>query len=200
MASQSWAQELVNVAAAGTLYNTFTTAQSMLTTATATGMSTGLITLPPSFFQLGGRLEIDWHAAISWASGNTMTLTVKVGSVSAFVSGAIKVTTTGGTTEPTVGKLLLTCRSVGSGTLATLMGGGFWTGRGICPIGATAAANYAAGMGLAMLQEAAPAVGTGFDSTVANTLDFQIAMGTSSASNGFQMHQYSVKSWGNSAA
>lgn len=199
MASQSWAQELVNVSAAGTLYNTYTTAQSMLKAATATAMSTGFITLPPGFFQIGGRIEIDFHAAISWASGNTMTITINVGAQAAFVSDALKVTTTGGTTISSTGKILLTCRSVGNGTLATLMGGGYWQGRMIVPPGATAGADYSAGSGISSLKES-PAAGTGFDSTVAQTLDFLVAMGTSSASNGFQMHQYSVKSWGNSAA
>lgn len=199
MSSQSWGQLLADLAAVGTLYNTFTTAKSILTSATATGASTGFITLPPGFFRVGGYLEIEAMLAVSWASGNTMTFTHQVGSVAAAVSGAIKVTTTGGTTEPWYYKALLRCVSVGNGTQATLEYGGLLEGRGVCPIGATAAANYAAGMGQAMLQEATPAAGTGFDSTVAQTLDFLVAMGTSSASNGVQLRQYRVTSWGNTA-
>jgi len=193
---QSFGQVLANINAAGTLYNTFTTAKSMLTSATSTAASAGFISLPAGFFQIGTMLEIDFHAGVSWASGNTMTFTVGLGAtpVAAFISDAIKVTTTGGTTEPCYGRILLTCRSIGNGTLATLMGGGFIAGRMIAPPGSTAGANYAAGMGFSMLKEGTPATGTGFDSTIANTLDFLVAMGTSSASNGFQLQQYRVLS------
>jgi hypothetical protein len=104
----------------------------------------------------------------------------------------MKVTTTGGTTEPLFGHIDLVCRSVGNGTLATVLSSGIFEGRMVCPAGATAAANYGAGMGSTCWQEAAPAVGTGFDSTVGNYLDFFVTMGTSSASNGFQMQSYRV--------
>ena len=192
MASQSFGQTLACVDAAGTLYNTFTTAKSMLTSATATAASAGFIKLPAGFFQEGTSLVIDFMAGVSWASGNTVTFQVMLNAVIAFTSGAIKVTTTGGTTEPWVGHIELTCRTKGNGTLATLIGSGTLAGRGVCPIGATAGANYTAGMGFAMMQEAVPAAGTGFDSTIDNTLDFFVGMGASSASNGFQLQQYRV--------
>lgn len=200
MASQSWAQELVNVSAAGTLYNTYTTAKSVLTSATATAMSTGFITLPPNFFQLGGRLEIDVAAGISnrVTGPDTFTVQVMVGAVIAFTTGAINLTTTAHTTIPALGRILLTCRSVGNGTLATLMGQSYWDGQMIAQI--ASAADNAAGTGYAMAPNTAPAVGTGFDSTIAQTLDLFVAQSVSNAGNGFQIHQYSVKSWGNSAA
>lgn len=200
MASQSWAQELVNVTAAGTLYNTYTTAKSILTSSTATAMSTGFITLPPGFFQLGGRLEIDIDAGISnrVTGPDTFTVQVMVGAVIAFTSGAINLTTTAHTTIPARGRILLTTRSVGNGTLATLMGQSVWQGQMIAM--AASLADNAAGTGWAMGPNTAPAVGTGFDSTLAQTLDIFVAQSVSNAGNGIQLQQYSVKSWGNSAA
>lgn len=200
MASQSWAQELVNITAAGTLYNTYTTAKSMLTTATATAASTGLITLPPNFFQLGGRLEIDIDCAISnrVTGPDTFTVQMMVGAVIAFTSGAINLTTTAHTTIPAHGRILLSCRSVGSGTLATLEGQSYWNGQMLAQ--AASLADNAGGTGNAMAPNTAPAVGTGFDSTIAQTLDLFVAQSVSNAGNGFQLRQYSVKSWGNSAA
>ena len=200
MASQSWAQELVNITAAGTLYNTYTTAKSVLTSSTATATSTGLITLPPNFFQLGGRLEIDIDAGISnrVTGPDTFTVQIMVGAVIAFTTGAINLTTTAHTTIPAHGRIMLTCRSVGNGTLATLMGQSYWNGQMIAQV--ASAADNAAGTGNAMAPNTAPAVGTGFDSTVANTLDLFVAQSVSNAGNGFQLQQYSVKSWGNSAA
>lgn len=200
MASQSWAQELVNITAAGTLYNTYTTAKSMLTTATATAASTGLITLPPNFFQLGGRLEIDIDCAISnrVTGPDTFTVQMMVGAVIAFTSGAINLTTTAHTTIPAHGRILLSCRSVGNGTLATLEGQSYWNGQMLAQ--AASLADNAGGTGNAMAPNTAPAVGTGFDSTIAQTLDLFVAQSVSNAGNGFQLRQYSVKSWGNSAA
>jgi hypothetical protein len=199
MASQSWGQLIATIPVAGTNYTSFTAIKSMLTSATATEASSGFITLPPNFFQRGAIIEIEFNAGMSWASGNTMVFTINVGSVAAIVSSTFKVTTTGGTTEPLYGKVRATCRAQGNGTIANLIAQGFVLGRGICPAGATAGANYTAGMGSASWTEATPAVGTGFDSTVANTLDFLCTMGTNSASNGFQLQEYTVKSWGNTS-
>lgn len=200
MASQSWAQELVNITAAGTLYNNYTVAKSVLTSSTATAASTGLITLAPNFFQLGGRLEIDIAGNISnrVTGPDTFTVQVMVGAVIAFTSGAINLTTTAHTTIPAIGKIYLTCRSVGNGTLATLIGQSYWQGQMIAQ--AASLADNAGGTGFAMAPNTTPAVGTGFDSTVVNTLDLWVAQSVGSALNGFQVQQYSVKSWGNSAA
>jgi hypothetical protein len=197
MSQQSFGQTLASINTAGTLYNTFTTAKSMLNSATSNGASAGVVWLPPNFWQLGTMLEIEFLAGVSWASGNTMTFSVEMGpaipaTIAVATSGALKVTTTGGTTEPLYGKILLTCRSVGNGTLATLIAGGFFEGRMVVPPGGTAGVNYASPAGSSPWSEAVPAVGTGFDSTVGNYLDLFLAMGASSASNGFQIQQYKV--------
>ena len=200
MASQSWAQELVNISAAGTLYNTYTTAKSVLTSSTATAASTGFITLPPNFFQLGARLEIDIDAGISnrVTGPDTFTVQVMVGAVIAFTTGAINLTTTAHTTIPARGKIMLSCRGVGNRTLGLLEGQSVWQGQMIAM--AASLADGAANTGWAMAPNTAPANGTGFDTTVAQTLDLFVAQSVSNAGNGFQLRQYSVKSWGNSAA
>ena len=199
MSSQSWGQLIASIPNAGVLMNTFTTAQSILTTGSQLTTSSGFITLPPGFFQYNGELIIDFTANTSWATGNTMIWTVKVGAVAAFVSGTLKVTTTGGTLIPQKVQIILKCQSVGSGTNTKLMGSGYAMGRMIVPPGGTAGADYAAPSGISTIQEAASALGTGFDGTVANTLDLHITMGTSSASNGVQLMDYSVRSFGNTA-
>lgn len=65
---------------------------------------------------------------------------------------------------------------------------------------AASLADGVANTGWAAAPNTAPAVGTGFDSTIAQTLDLFVAQSVSNAGNGFQLQQYSVKSWGNSAA
>jgi len=192
---QSFGQCLAYIDVAGTNYTTFTTAKSMLGSATATAASAGVIQLPSNFWQQGTVLEIEWQAAVSWATGNTMIFTIVSGptsNITIATSGTFKVTTTGGTTEPMYGKVILRCNTIGSGTLATVFASGFVAGRMIVPPGGTPGANYAAPSGISCWSEATPAAGTGFDSTVVNNLDFFCTMGTSSASNGFQMIQYKV--------
>lgn len=184
--------EFARVKAVGTLYNTFTTAKSILTSATATGASAGAQPIWPGAFTIGSTLGVKMLCSMSWASGNTMIFSIMCGSIAVATSATLKVTTTGGTTEPLYFDLLFTCQTEGTGTLAKLVGGGIVAGRGICPAGATAGANYAAGMGLAMWQEATVAQGTGFDSTVQNTFDVQCTMGTSSASNGIRIEELSA--------
>lgn len=197
MASQSWGQMIATIPVAGTLYNTYTTAKSMLTTATATEAASGFIALPPGFFQRGSRLEFDIEAGLSSivTTPGTFTVQVMIGAVIAFTSGAMLMTTTGNVLLPLSGKIKLTCDTVGNGTLAKLRGQSTWWGQGIQQSGA-AAANVASG---ATVQgpNTAPALGTGFDSTIAQTLDLFVGFSISQATNGFQLQQYRVTSWGN---
>jgi hypothetical protein len=197
MASQSWGQMIATIPVAGTLYNTYTTAKSMLTSATATEASSGFVTLPPGFFQRGARLEIDVFAGLSSivTTPGTVTIEFHVGNVIAFTTGAILMTTTGNVLLPLTGKIWLTCRAVGNGTLCQMMGQSTWWGQGIQQSGA-AAANATNG---ATVQgpNTSPALGTGFDSTTAQTIDLWAGFSISQATNGFQLQQYRVTSWGN---
>lgn len=196
MPNNSWVQNVARLGALGTSYASFTTQQSLLTTATATAASTGKITVSPGFFFLGAEFSIHIGLNIGWASGQTWIFTIVVGAVNAMISGTIKTTTTGGTTEPW--SIILEGRVVseGTGTLATLEGNGIISSRGVCPPGATAAANYAAGMGLSAWSEATGAAGTGFDSTTSQTIDVQATSGTSSASNTIQIRRLKIISEG----
>jgi hypothetical protein len=190
---QSFVQSIGNINAAGTLYNTYTTAKSMFTSATSTAAAAGFLKLPANFFQLGTMLRISLVAGISnrVTGPDTFTAQVMVGAVIAFTTGAINLTTTAHTTIPAWAEVLLTCRAIGNGTLANLMGQSVWQGQMICM---ASAADNAAGTGWAMAPNTAPAVGTGFDSTVDNTLDLFVAQSFSGAGNGFQIQQYVVQS------
>ena len=194
MASNSWAAVLTSLKAPGTLYNTYTTAKSMLTSATALeGASSALITLPPNFFYRGKGLHIFGTAGISnrVTGPDTFTAQIMVGAVIAFTTGAINLTTTAHTTIPAKFDFYLTCQKEGNGTLGQLMGQSVWQGQMIAQ--AASLADNAGGTGNAMAPNTAAALGTGFDCTVANTLDFFVAQSFSGAGNGFQMIQYFVE-------
>lgn len=196
MANQSWEETLVNITAAGTLYNTYTTAKSMFTSATAVaGASSGIVTLPSNFFDRPGKaLRIRGVAGVSnrITGPDTFTMQVMIASVIAFTTGAINLTTTAHTTIPMRFEIWLTARTVGNGTLATLIGQAVLNGQMVAM--AASLADNAAGTGWAMGPNTAPAVGTGFDSTISNILDLHVAQSVSNAGNGFQIQQYNVVS------
>lgn len=184
---------LASIEKQGTLYNTYTTAKSMLTSATAvTGVADAAITLPPGFFYPGKTLHIFGVAGISnrVTGPDTFTPDIRVGAVVAFNGGAINLTTTAHTTIPAWFDFLLTCDTAGNGTLAKLRGQSKWSGQMIAQL--ASAADNAGGTGKAMAPNTAPALGTGFDSTVANVLDFFVAQSVSNAGNGFQLWEYTV--------
>ncbi len=99
----------------------------------------------------------------------TARFDIRMGSTVVFDSLAILLDTVAA--HVTVGWVLdidLGCRTTGAGTAATLFGQGTWTCEDILGVAATAPKA----VGSAMLPwNAAPAVGGGFDSTVANAFD-----------------------------
>ncbi len=176
---------IASLAAAGTLFNTYTTAKTILP-------GTSVITLAPNFFTVGKQLLVRACLGVSnlVTTPGTIHFQVKVGSVIAFTTGNIQLNATAHVLLPVWLEIMLTCRSVGSGTSATLMGMGRL--QGIQPTltaGQTDATNTA---GIYSAPATAPAVGTGFDSTVSNTLDLWAGFSISDAANGVQIQQYAV--------
>lgn len=180
----------------GQLYNTFTAAKSLLTT-TASEASSGLCILPSDFFIRGGCLDIDAELGLSniVTTPGTFTLQVMLGVVIAFTTGAIQMTTTANTLASVRVAIRLRCEKSGAGTTAQLMGQAALQG-----INVGTGANLVAGTGQIMAPVSAAALGTGFDSTIANTLDFYGAFSISNAGNGMQLNQYRVVSFGNTSA
>jgi hypothetical protein len=198
MSSSSVGALIARIPVQGILYNTYTTAKSMLTS-TASEASSGFCSLPSNFFLRGGCVRITVHAGISnrVTGPDTFTINIMVGSVIAFTTGAINLTTTAHTTIPAVFTFYLTCQKEGAGTTAQLMGQCFAQGQMIAM--AASLADGVANTGWAMAPNTAPTLGTGFDSTIAESLDFFVAQSVSNAGNGFQLAQYWVESLGNTA-
>lgn len=185
MSIQTWQETLVSAQVAGTLYNTYTTAKTVLPVGC-------LYTLPPNWWTLGKTLRMIVHAGISnrVTGPDTTTFQLMMGSTAVVTSGAINLTTTAHTTIPAVLECIATCYVVG--TSAALRGQ--WMVRGQMFAMASGLADNAAGTGWAMGPNTAPANGTAFDSTAAQTIDFFAAQSVSNAGNGIQVHQYFVES------
>lgn len=194
---QGYNQTIACIRKQGTLYNTYTTAKSMLTSATAVeGVADAAVILNPPFFYPEKKFKIRFVAGVSnrVTGPDTFTIEVRLGptaNIVAFTTGAITLTTTAHTTIPLWGEIDLTVDTAGNGTLAKLRGQARLSGQMIQQ-GGTAGADSATLSNTILMPNTAPAVGTGFDATVANVLDLWVAQSVSNAGNGFQLWEYEV--------
>lgn len=187
MSIQSWQETLVTQQAAGTLFNTYTTAKSVIN-------PQALWVMPAGYLQIGKKFRITLKGGISniVTTPGTMNIQVKVGSVVAFDTGAMQLNATAHTTLPFWAEIELICRSVGSGTAATFIGLAAVTGRMFTlTAGQT---DDAQGMQTLVAPATAMAAGTGFDSTIANIIDIWAGFSISNAGNGIQIHSYALES------
>lgn len=121
----------------------------------------------------------------------TVTFQIMMGSIVVWTSGAIQLNATAHTLLPFTLQVDWTVRAIGSSTSANVLGMG--TLQGIhftLTAGQTDAVNTA---GQFAVPATAPAVGTGFDSTIANIMDFWVGFSINNAGNGVQIQEYIVE-------
>ena len=175
-----YVQCLKSQRAAGTLFNTYTTAKSVIN-------PQAICSLNPGQLKPGDTLRITAKGGISnvvtsqptftfqHVVGPTQPATIVVGA-----SQAIMTTTTAHTLIPFQYVATLRLDSDGSGTSAKFLYMADVTG--IMFLISGAVGDPTLGVGELMAPATAPAVGTGFDHTVLNYLDFFVGISVSSAS------------------
>ena len=186
MGKNTWVETLVSQSVQGTLFNTYTTAKTVIP-------ATSLYTLEPNYFDEGKKLRINVQGGISTlvTTPGTLTMQIMMGSIAVFTTGAMQLNATAHTLIPFWAEFILTCRAIGVTTSANLMGQGRVFGTMF-----TVTAAQIDGintMAYLMAPATAPAVGTGFDSTIPNILDFWTGFSISNAANGIQIEQYTVE-------
>jgi len=189
MSLQTWVETIVSHQSGGTSFGTYTTSKSVIN-------PQALYTIPPGFMTIGKALEIDIMGGIGTlvTTPGTITFEVKLGptaNIVVFTTGTMQLNATAHTNLPFWVKILLTCRAVGSTTAANLMGQAWAMGTMF-----TVTAAQTDGVNSQTIMAApktAPAVGTGFDSTVANILDLWVGFSISDAANTIKIEQYTVK-------
>lgn len=185
MSKQTWNETIVRQKTSGTEYGTFTTAKTIIA-------ASDVRTFPPDFFEIGTGIDIEVWGGIGnlVTTPGTITFQVMLGSVISFTTGAIQLNATAHTDLPFWLRIGLTCRSVGSGTSATFMGQGVIVGKQITvTAGQTDGANTNS---VLMVPATTPAVGTGWDSTASQKLDFFAGFSISDAANTVTVDQYTV--------
>jgi hypothetical protein len=182
---QGWKEVLAVQRAAGTLFTTYTTAKTVIN-------PDALWDMPRNWLNPGRQLEVMVTGAISniVTTPGLMNFQLKIGSVAAFDTGNIQLNATAHTTLPFALYVLLTCRSVGATSAATMIGLAMTSG--IMFTRTAGQTDDAQGIQTILAPQTAPAVGTGFDSTIANLVDFWAGFTISNAGNGVQIHQYQL--------
>lgn len=186
MSKQTWKELISNdFIAAGTLFNTYTTAKSV----TPPGQT---IDFPKNFFTLGRKLRIEIDGGISnrVTGPDTTTFQMMLGptaNIAVSTTGAMNLTVTANTLRAF--KAVCEMEVQVAGATAQMMS--LWTVEGIPFAAASGLANGVANTGQLLLPDP-PALGTAFDATVATTLDFFAAQSVSNAGNGIQVRQYRV--------
>ncbi len=188
MSRQSWEETLVSSQVDG---------PALTAAAAATCIPTqARITLPNNYFQSPGQqLLITATGRVSTVITTPGTIRFDIrmgasGTIAVFDSLAILPDTVAAHTN--VGwwlDILLTLRTVGSGTSANFMGQGKFTCEDILGVPATAPKGVLTAM---LPWNSAPAVGTGFDSTAANVIDMFFTQTVATGS--LTVHQYNVVS------
>lgn len=185
MSNQAWVEPFVMTGEDGSALSNSTTATSLLP-------ASRKFTLPSYFFDgIGKTLRVRASGRISTVvtTPGTLTLDIRLGSVVVFNGGAMSLNTTAKTNVTWVYDAYLTCRAIGASTSANILGTAVWQSEAV--IGSPA--NTAGGNGSLCLPVSAPAAGTGFDSTAAQTVDFFGTWSVANASNSITCHQFSLE-------
>jgi hypothetical protein len=103
----------------------------------------------------------------------------------------MQMSTTAHTTLPLWFEILLTLRTIGTGVLATFMGQGMAVSQ---VLSLTAVADSTTTPATLLMPNTTPAVGTGFDSTLTQTLDCFGTFSVSTSPTNITMQQFSVES------
>ena len=184
MSLQTWQETLITANIDGTALTASTTPTSIIPAAAK-------VTLPSGFFQIGRVIKVTAHGRVSniVTTPGTLTLDVRFGAVIVANGGAMSLNIVAKTNVPFALEWILTCRAIGSGTTANMMHQGTWTSESVIGSGIPTAG----GAGTHMLPNVTPAVGTGFDSTAAQTIDLFATWSLNNA-NSIQTHQFKVES------
>lgn len=181
MSMQSWQETLISATADGPTL-TAAAAASVIPVATK-------ITLPPNWWYVGRMLKLTAQGRISCVvtTPGTGRFDVRIGAVIAYDSAAFNLNVVAKTNVPFWLEIILTCRAVGNLTVTTLMGQGQIQSEAL--VGAPV--NTAGGNGSLLIPVGAPVVGTGFDNTVASTVDMFWTQTVATGS--ITIHQYKVE-------
>lgn len=181
MSYNSWNQTLITSQVDGSALSNTTTATSILPGAAK-------FTLPANVLQIGTKLILRAHGRISTVvtTPGNMTFDIRAGASTVIWNGAATALNVSAQTNATWDlEVNMIVRAIGASTTANLIGVGKWTSRAALN---APAVGTTTGVGVVLLPDTAPAVGSGFDSTAANVIDLFSTWSVANASNSITCH------------
>lgn len=190
MSLNTWVETLITAQVDGTALTNSTTQTSIIPPAAR-------YTLPSNFFSVIGksiRIKAAGRISTVVTTPGNITFTVDFGTVASpigvFASQATALNIVAQTNATWDFEAVLTCRAIGSATSANLMGTAKWISRASLN---APAVGTTTGVGVVLMPDTAPAVGTGFDSTITNVVDLQATFSVANAANSIQVHTYTLE-------
>ena len=182
MSLQTWEEALVTAQVAGSSVSNTTTATTLLP-------SHANYTFPSYYFSIGKTLRITSIGQVSnvVTTPGTITLDFRLGAVVVFNGGAVQMSTTAHTTLPYWWDCVLTCRAIGASTSANFMGQSRLGGQ---MMSATAVADSTTTHGWLLAPNAAPVVGSGFDSTATQKIDHFVTFSVTTSPTNITLQQF----------
>lgn len=173
-----------------TLLSSLADGATLTNTVTATSIVPVIArpTIPANYLVAGKMFRMTATGRISTVvtTPGTLNLVFRLGAVAAIDSGAMALNIVAQTNANWILEQICTVRAVGATTTANILAQGKFQSHAV--IGSPA--PTAGGAGIHMLPfNAAPAVGTGFDSTAANVLDLFATWSVANAANSITCHQ-----------
>ena len=155
-------------------------------TATSILHGSGKAALPAGALQLGSTIKATLRGRVSniITTPGTLTFDMRFGSVIISALGALNLNVAANTNASFELELIAVIRALGTGTAANAMVTARCTSRAL--VGAALVAS--GGDQVIILPDTAPAVGTGFDSTLAQAIDVFATWSLNNA-NSIQVHQ-----------
>ena len=180
MSSNSWNQTLISAQVAG----------SALTAAAAASAlpAAAKFTFPANLLKIGDKLQVKAAGIISCAvtTPGTARFDVRFGSAVVFDSAAMNLNVVAKTNVPWWVDIEMVVRSIGASTSATIWGQGIFASEAV--VGS--AAPSAGSSGILLMPGSSVGVGTGFDSTISNVIDFFFTQ--SVATGSMTLEQYEL--------
>jgi hypothetical protein len=148
-------------------------------------------TIPAGYWQIGRvwRLTAAGRVSCAVTTPGTFRLGLYMAAIVVFDTQALPLNVVVQTTVPWYMEVLLTCRAVGTGTNANLFPQGIIDSTAFLNVPAVATGPWA-GV-IPVPYNLAPVAGTGFDSTIPNTLDFQFTQTVATGS--FTLHTFCIE-------
>lgn len=196
MPKQAWSQGLATQKGAGTLFNTYTTAKTVINQEALYPIGANSLTLGDSYC-----ITVDGGISTLVTTPGTITFQVNfAGPIVVWTSGAIQLNATAHTTLPfriVINLSVQLLNTTVGGAVAKFAGQAVLQGTMFTKTiaatdawGRVSAADTAVSDVTMCVPTTAPALGAAFDSTISQTFDFFVGFSVNNAANGIQISQY----------